>query len=90
MMHESNPTIFEIERQISLIAVRVKQQKRIVDGLPDGVERLEALSAYADLLRNEHELERNRARIRKQLSAYRLTGAAASSERIKAIARGAK
>ena len=89
-MHETNPTIFEIERQISIIAVRVKQQKRIVEGLPEGVERLEALSVYADLLRHEHELERYRSQIRKQLSAYRLTGAAASSERIKAIARGAK
>jgi hypothetical protein len=89
-MHETNPTIFEIERQISIIAVRVKQQKRIVESLPEGVERLEALSLYAELLRNEHGLERYRAQIRKQLSAYRLTGAAASTERIKAIARAAK
>lgn len=59
-MRETNPTIFEIERQISIIAVRVRQQRRIVEGLPDGVERLEARSVYADLLRNEHELERHR------------------------------
>jgi hypothetical protein len=89
-MHETKSTIFDVERQISVIAVRVKQQKRIIGELPEGLGRLEALSVYAELLRNEYELERYRAQLRKQLSAYSLSGAAASHERIKAIARSAR
>ena len=77
-MHEQRATIFELERQIAVVAIRLQQQHRIIGGLPDGPERIEALSEYAELLREEHDLERNRAQLNKQLSAYSWSGVAST------------
>ena len=78
-MQEEKSTVFDLERQISVVAVRIKQQQRIVDSLEEGIDRLEALSIYADLLRAEYDLERHRARLKKKLSAYSLSSVAAGT-----------
>ena len=75
-MQEEKSTVFDLERQISVIAVRLKQQQRIVESLDEGLARLQALSVYAELLRAEHDLESHRARLKKKLSAYRLSAGA--------------
>ena len=73
-MQEEKSTIFELERIISVVSVRVKQQQRVIDGLRDPAARIEALSVYADLLRAEYELEEHRAKLKRQLAGYRLPG----------------
>lgn len=74
-MQEDKSTVFDLERQISVVAVQIKQQQRLVESLGNGLDRLHALSVYADLLRAEYDLESHRARLKKQLSAYSLSGA---------------
>ena len=69
-MREEKTTVFDLERQISVVAVRLKQQQRIVESLGEGLDRLQALSVYADLLRAEYELESHRARLKQKLSVY--------------------
>jgi hypothetical protein len=74
-MQDEKSTVFDVERQISVVAVQIKQQQRIVESLGEGLARLQALSVYADLLRAECDLESHRARLKKRLSAYSLSGA---------------
>lgn len=78
-MHESKSTIFDVERTISIVAIRVKQQQRLIEGLGEGPERIEALSVYAELLRAEYELEEHRARLKRQLFSYKASDRAAGS-----------
>ena len=75
-MQEEKSNLFDLERQISFVAVRLKQQQRIVESLEEGLDRLQALSVYADLLRAEHDLESRRAGLKKKLSAYSLSAGA--------------
>ena len=72
-MQEEKSNLFDLERQISFVAVRLKQQQRIVESLEEGLDRLQALSVYADLLRAEHDLESRRAWLKQKLSAYSLS-----------------
>jgi hypothetical protein len=72
-MQEDKSTVFDLERQISVVAVQIKQQQRLVESLGNGLDRLHALSVYADLLRAEYDLESHRARLKKKLLAYSLS-----------------
>ena len=68
-MDELNTTIFNIERRISLVSIRVNQLQRVIDGLRGAL--INALTVFADLLRDEYQLEQQRAQLLNRLSACR-------------------
>jgi hypothetical protein len=71
-MHEPNATIFDLERQISVVGACIKQQQLLIGGLQGTSERIEALSTYAELLRAEYELDCYRDQLKRRLSAHLL------------------
>jgi hypothetical protein len=72
-MHQSKPTIFDIERKLSLVSIQ-----RVFDILREGPERIEARSLYADLLRDQLELEEYRAKLTRRFSGYKVSGTASA------------
>jgi hypothetical protein len=80
MQEQSKITIYDIERNIAVVAIQLHQQERIIEELQEGAGRLEALSVFADLLRSQYELEINRHGLRKRFSAYALPGPVLSAE----------
>jgi Na+/phosphate symporter len=77
-MHQSKPIISDIERKLSVVSNRVERQQRIIDRLREGPERIEARSLYADLLRDQLELEEYRAKLTRRFSGYKVSGTASA------------
>lgn len=65
-MHEAISTHFDVERNNSVFAVRVKQQQRVIESAAP--ERIRAPSVCVDVLRADYQLEQHRARLVSQLS----------------------
>ena len=67
-MHEQRTTIFDLDRQFAIVDIQITQQQRLIDGLRDSPQRVEALSAYAELLRAQYDLQCYRDQLKKQFS----------------------
>lgn len=63
-MTDQDTEIDQLDRSLRMLAIRLKQQERIIQELRTGVSRLEALSTLAELLRDQDELQRKRAALR--------------------------
>ena len=60
-MQRSNSALSHIDSRLTVLAIRLQQQERIIQGLKPGPGRLEALSSsLAEILRAQHEMQMQR------------------------------
>jgi hypothetical protein len=59
-MQRSNSALSHIDSRLTVLAIRLQQQERIIEGLKPGPGRLEALSTFAEILRAQHEMQMQR------------------------------
>jgi hypothetical protein len=59
-MQRSNTALSQIDSRLTVLAIRLQQQERVIQGLKPGPGRLEALSTLAEIVRAQHEMQMQR------------------------------